>query len=44
MRAIWIPHTRLPAYQRVEVDAEPDAVVHELSEIAGVIDRWRRGG
>ncbi|KAB7746010.1 HAD-IA family hydrolase [Nostocoides sp. F2B08] len=42
MRAIWIPHTRLPADQRVEVDAEPDAVVHELSEIAGVIERWRR--
>lgn len=43
MRAIWIPHTRLPAEQRVEVVAEPDAVVHELSEIASVVDRWQRG-
>ena len=43
MRAIWIPHTRLPADQRVDVRAKPDAVVHELSEIAGVIEHWRHG-
>jgi putative hydrolase of the HAD superfamily len=43
MRAIWIPHTRLPADQRVDVDARPDAVVHALEEIADVVAEWRRG-
>jgi putative hydrolase of the HAD superfamily len=43
MRAIWIPHSRLPADQHVEVDAEPDAVVEELGDILAVLDEWRRG-
>lgn len=41
MRAIWIPHSHLPANQRVEVEATPDAIVHELAEILDVIERWR---
>ena len=43
MRAIWVPHTRLPADQRVAVDAEPDAVVQQLAEIPSVLDGWRHG-
>lgn len=40
MRAIWLPHSDLPANQVVEVEDRPDAVVTELSEILAVIDRW----
>ncbi len=41
MRAIWIPHSDLPPDQVVPVDATPDAIVHELHEILGVVDAWR---
>ena len=44
MRTIWIPHSRLPSDQQVQVDAEPDAVVHELREIVDVLAGWQRGG
>lgn len=40
MRAIWIPHSDLPANQVVEVDAHPDAVAHELLDILGIVDDW----
>ncbi|MCA0290285.1 MAG: HAD family hydrolase [Actinobacteria bacterium] len=40
MRAIWIPHSDLPPRQRVAVDATPDATVHELREILGVVTGW----
>lgn len=41
MRAIWIPHSDLPANQVVEVEDEPDATVTELLEILAVVDGWR---
>lgn len=41
MRAIWIPHSDIPAGQRVEVTAEPDARAHELLGILDIIDGWR---
>lgn len=41
MRAIWIPHSDIPASQRVQVTAIPDAVVHRLIEILDVVDGWR---
>ena len=40
MRAVWVPHSVLPADQRVEVDAVPDAQVHELREVLDVVDAW----
>lgn len=40
MRAIWIPHSNIPAGQRVEVTAIPDARVHDLLEILDVIREW----
>lgn len=40
MRAIWIPHSDIPADQRVDVTAIPDATVHELIEILAVVDGW----
>ena len=41
MRAILIPHSDLPDNQRVAVDAIPDAIAHQLSEIAGIISSWQ---
>ncbi len=40
MRAIMIPHSDLPAAQRVEIEAEPDAVARELLDVLSVVDEW----
>jgi putative hydrolase of the HAD superfamily len=40
MRAVHIPNSEIPAYQQVPVDVEPDAVVHRLSELPAVLDKW----
>lgn len=41
MRAVLVPHSRIPADQRVEVDGEPDAVVHRLGDLLAVVDAWQ---
>jgi putative hydrolase of the HAD superfamily len=41
MRAIWVPHSDIPATQQVSVDATPDAQAHELLDVLEVVDRWR---
>ncbi|GAA1144394.1 HAD family hydrolase [Ornithinicoccus hortensis] len=43
MRAVWIPHSEIPAEQVVEVEARPDAVAHSLAEIAGIVRGWTDG-
>lgn len=40
MRAIWIPHSDIPASQRVDVTAVPDARAHELLDILDIVDAW----
>lgn len=40
MRAIFVPHSDIPADQRGPVEAVPDAVVHELIEVVDHVDRW----
>ncbi|GAA2732661.1 HAD family phosphatase [Pedococcus aerophilus] len=40
MRAIWVPHSDIPATQQVAVDVTPDAVAHELLDILDVVDGW----
>jgi putative hydrolase of the HAD superfamily len=40
MRAIHVPHSRIPASQVGHTEGEPDAVVEELAEILAVLDRW----
>jgi putative hydrolase of the HAD superfamily len=40
MRAIWVPHSDLPASQVVPVDVTPDAQAHELLDILGIVDGW----
>jgi len=41
MRAIWVPHSEIPAGQQVSVDATPDAVAHELLDILEILDGWQ---
>ncbi|WP_281348916.1 hypothetical protein [Ornithinibacter aureus] len=40
MRAIWIPHSDIPANQRVEVTAVPDGRAHELLDVLELVDAW----
>ena len=40
MRAIWIPHSDIPAAQRVEVTAVPDGHAHELLDVLDIVDAW----
>ena len=40
MRTVLIPHSDIPDEQRGHTEGEPDAVIHELSELVGVIDGW----
>jgi putative hydrolase of the HAD superfamily len=44
MRAIWVPHSDIPADQRVQVDVTPDAEAHELLDVLGIVDAWRGAG
>ncbi len=40
MRAIWIPHSDIPASQRVEVTAVPDGHAHQLLDVLDIVDGW----
>ena len=40
MRAIHVPHSRIPAEQVGHSEGVPDAVVGRLSEVATVVERW----
>lgn len=42
MRTIHVPHSTIPADQFGHSTGEPDAVVQRLSQVADVIDDWRR--
>jgi FMN hydrolase / 5-amino-6-(5-phospho-D-ribitylamino)uracil phosphatase len=41
MRAVLVPHTKIPLDQQMAVDVEPDAILDRLSELPEVLDRWR---
>jgi putative hydrolase of the HAD superfamily len=41
MRAVLVPHSLIPEVQRGHTDGEPDAIVHRLADLLGVIDGWR---
>lgn len=41
MRAVLVPHSEIPAYQRGPVDGDPDAVVQRLADLVPVLDSWR---
>jgi FMN phosphatase YigB (HAD superfamily) len=40
MRAVFVPHSEIPADQLVAVDVAPDAVVHRLADLVPIIDQW----
>lgn len=40
MRAIWIPHSNIPESQQVSHRATPDAVAHELAQVADIVAAW----
>jgi putative hydrolase of the HAD superfamily len=41
MRAVFVPHSDIPAEQQVPIDVRPDAVVDRLAEVLDHVDRWR---
>jgi putative hydrolase of the HAD superfamily len=41
MRAVLVPHSEIPDFQLGPVAGEPDAVVHRLADLLGVLDAWR---
>ncbi|MGH3734826.1 MAG: HAD family hydrolase [Micromonosporaceae bacterium] len=41
MRAVLVPHSEIPDWQRGHTDGEPDAVVHRLAELLDLVRRWR---
>jgi putative hydrolase of the HAD superfamily len=40
MRAVLVPHSRIPAEQHGPVVGEPDAVITRLAELLPIIDGW----
>ncbi|CAN5458561.1 hypothetical protein BH23ACT6_BH23ACT6_00590 [soil metagenome] len=41
MRTIYLPHSQLPEEQVVTTDAQPDAIAHCLSDVAGIVSSRR---
>jgi putative hydrolase of the HAD superfamily len=41
MRTIFVPHPTIPLEQLGHAQGDPDAVVHRLAEVHGVVRRWR---
>jgi FMN hydrolase / 5-amino-6-(5-phospho-D-ribitylamino)uracil phosphatase len=40
MRAVFVPHSDIPAAQQVPVDVHPDAVLHRLTDLPDLIADW----
>jgi putative hydrolase of the HAD superfamily len=41
MRAVLVPHSDVPHWQRGHTEATPDAVIERLADLKAVIDAWR---
>lgn len=41
MRAIWVPHSDIPAYQHIETGDQPDGVAHQLLDVLTIVEQWR---
>ena len=41
MRAVLVPHSAIPDYQKGHVEGDPDAVVDRLADLLAVVDGWR---
>jgi putative hydrolase of the HAD superfamily len=42
LRAVYLPHSTIPDWQRGQVEGIPDATIEHLGDLLDVIDRWRR--
>jgi HAD superfamily hydrolase (TIGR01509 family) len=40
MRAVFVPHSKIPPDQTVQVDVQPDAVINELTDLLPIVDAW----
>ena len=43
MRAVWIPHSRIPAEQTIETGSSPDAIASRLGDVLTIVERWQEG-
>jgi putative hydrolase of the HAD superfamily len=41
MRAIWVPHSKIPLAQQVSVDVVPDGVAHQFLDVLDIVDGWQ---
>jgi len=41
MRAVLVPHSTVPDWQRGHTEGEPDAVIDRLADLKAVIEAWR---
>jgi putative hydrolase of the HAD superfamily len=41
MRAVLVPHSDVPHWQRGHTEGTPDAVIERLADLTAVIDTWR---
>jgi putative hydrolase of the HAD superfamily len=44
MRAVFVPHSEIPASQQMPVDVSPDAVIDRLSDLVAHVDSWLSTG
>ena len=42
MRAVWIPHTPLPAHQSTDLGIVPDATAQRLADVWDIVQEWNR--
>jgi len=40
MRAVHVPHSRIPTEQVGHTEGEPDATVERLADLRAVVERW----
>lgn len=44
MRAVWIPHSKIPSEQVPDGSAVPDAIAHRLGDVLGIVVDWMAPG
>jgi len=40
MRAVLVPHSTVPEWQRGHTEGEPDAVIERLADLRTVVEGW----
>jgi putative hydrolase of the HAD superfamily len=40
MRAVFLPHSQIPEIQHGHTRGEPDAVIHRLTDLLALVERW----